>query len=110
MSFDILNLKDYGPKNDRGYKYVLVINDKLSKFGWTVLLNKSGQLITDSFGNILNSSKRRPNLLESDDWAEFVYKIFTDLLNKNNIRRFSRKTSLGAIFAERFNCTKRDLL
>ena len=36
-SFDILDLKDYGPKNNRGYRYVLVIIDNYSKFGWTVL-------------------------------------------------------------------------
>ena len=37
-SLDILDLKDYGPKNIRGYRYVSVIRDNLSKFGWTVPL------------------------------------------------------------------------
>ena len=35
-SVDIFNLKDYCPKNNKGYRYVLVIRDKFSKFGWTV--------------------------------------------------------------------------
>ena len=56
-SLDILDLKDYGPKNNRGYRYVLVIKDNISKFGWTVpLKTKNAQTIKDSFENILISS------------------------------------------------------
>ena len=33
-----------------------------------------------------------------------------DLLNMNNIRRFYRDTSLGAVLAEKFNCSTRDFL
>ena len=32
-SLDILDLKDYGPENNRGYRYVLVVIDIFSKFG-----------------------------------------------------------------------------
>ena len=47
---DILDLKDYGPKNNRGYRYVLVIIDNFSKFGWTVPLeNKNAQTIKTLF-------------------------------------------------------------
>ena len=43
-SLDILDLKDYGPENNRDYRYVLVVKDNFSKFGWTVLLkNKNDQ-------------------------------------------------------------------
>ena len=38
---DILDLKDYGPENNRGYRYVLVTIDHFSKFGWTVPLEKN---------------------------------------------------------------------
>ena len=55
-------------------------------------------------------SKRKPNLNETDDGSEFVNKTVTDLLNKNNNKRYSRYTSLGAAFAERFCDTIRDLL
>ena len=57
-SLDILDLKDYGPENKRGYRYVLVIIDNFSKFGWTIpLKNKNAQTIKNSFENILISSK-----------------------------------------------------
>ena len=110
-SLDILDLKDYGPENNRGYRYVLVIIDNFSKYGWTIpLKNKNPQTIKDSFENILISSKRSPNLIESDRGKEFYNYIIQDFLNKNDIKLFSRNNSYGAVFAERFNRTIRDLL
>ena len=110
-SLDILDLKDYGLENNRGYRYVLVTIDNFNKYGWTTpLRNKNAQTIKDSFENILISSKRKPNLIESDRGKEFFNNIFQDFLNKNNIKLYSRNTSYGAVFAERFNRTIRDLL
>ena len=110
-SLDILDLKDYGPENNRGYRYVLVIKDNFSKYGWTSpLKNKNAQTIKDSFENILISSKRKPELIETDRGKEFYNNIFQDFLNKNNIKLYSRNSSYGAVFVERFNRTIRDLL
>ena len=78
-SLDILDLKDYGPKNNRGYRYVLVVIDNFSKFGWTIpLKNKNAQTIKDSSENILINSKRSPNLIETDRGKEFYNNIFQD--------------------------------
>ena len=110
-SLDILDPKDYGLENNRGYRYVLVTIDNVSKYGWTIpLKNKNAQTIIDSFENILISSKRQPNLIESDRGKEFYNNIFQDFLNKNNIKLYSRNSSYGAVFAERFNRAIRDLL
>ena len=97
-SLDILDLKDYGPENNRNYRYVLVVIDNFSKFGWTVpIKNKNGLTIKDSFENILINSKRRPNLVETDRGKEFYNNIFQDFLNKNDIKHYSRNTDLGAV-------------
>ena len=56
------------------------------------------------------SSKRSPNLIEGDRGKQFYNNIFQDFLNKNNIKFYSRNSSFGAVFAERFNRTIRDLL
>ena len=110
-SLDIIDLKDYGPENNRGYRYILVIIDNFSKYGWTTpLKNKNAITIKDSFENILISSKRQPNLIETDRGKEFYNNIFQDFLNKNNIKLYSRIISYGAVFAESFNRTVRDLL
>ena len=110
-SVDFLDLRYYNPESNRGYKYVLVVIDYFSKFGWTVpLKNKNAETIKYAFENILISSKRKPNLVVSDQGKEFYNSIFQNFLNDNNIKHYSRKTSLGAVFAEMFNRTIRDLL
>ena len=89
----------------------MVVIDNFSKFGWTVpLKNKSAQTIKDSFEIILINSKRKPNLIESDRGKEFYNNIFQDFLIKNDIKLYSRNSSYGAVFAEKFNRTIRDLL
>ena len=40
----------------------------------------------------------------------FYNNIFQDFLNKNDIKLYSRNSSYGAVFAQRFNRTIRDLL
>ena len=110
-SLNISDLKDYGPKKNRGYRFVLVTINIFSKFGWTVpLKNKNAQTKKDSFDNILIRSKRKPNFLEGDRDRRFLNKIFQHFLNKNNIKLYSRNSSYGAVFAERFIRTIRDLL
>ena len=71
--------------------------------------NKYAQPKLDSFSQIVESSKRRPNLLKTDDGKEYVYKIFNEFLNNHNIERYSRNTALGAVFAEKINRTLRSL-
>ena len=108
---DTLEPKDYGPENNRGYIYVLVIIDNFSKFGWTVALkNKNAPTIKDSFESSLISSKRKPILIETDRGKDFNINFFQGFLNNNNIKLYSRNTYLGAVFAEMFNRTIRDLL
>ena len=109
-SLDVLDLKDYGPENSRGYRYVLVILSNFSIFGWTVpLKNKNAQTIKDSFQNILMSSIKT-DLLEGDRERGFYNIIFQIFLINNNIKLYSRNSSFGGVYAERFNRSIRDLL
>ena len=48
--------------------------------------------------------------METDRGKEFYNNFFQDFLNKNNIKLYSRNSSFGSVFAERFNRTIRDLL
>ena len=89
----------------------MVVIENFSKFGWSIpLKNKYAQSITDAFSQVIKTSKRQPNLLKTDDEREYVNKIFKEFLNNRNIKRYSRNTALGALFAERFNRTIRNLL
>ena len=108
-SSDFLEMNDYGPKNKRSYRYMLVVFDNFSKFGWAITLkNKYGHSITDAFSGIIKSSNRKPN--ETDDGKEYVNKIFYEFLNNNNVKRYSRYTQKRAVFEERFNRTVHNLL
>ena len=110
-SSDLLDMNDYGPKNNRGYRYILVVIDNFSKLGWTIpLKNKYAQSNTDSFSQIIKTSRRKPNLLETDDGQEYVEKIFSEFLINQNITRYSRNTALGAVFAGRVSRTIRNLI
>ena len=109
-SSDLLDMNDYGIKNNKGYRCILVVIDNFSKFGWTIpVKNKYAQSITDAFSQIIKTSRRKPNL-ETDDGIEYVNNIFNEFLINHNIERYSRNTPLGAVFAERFNRTIRNLL
>ena len=110
-SLDILDLKDYGPGNNRGYRYVLVIKNSFSKIGFTIpLRNKNAQTIKDSFKKIVIISKRKPNLFESDRGKEFYNDNFQGFLYNNNIKLCSWNSSYGAFFVVRCNRTIRNLL
>ena len=104
-------MHDYGPKNNRSYRYVSVVIDKFSKFVWTIPLKiKYAQSITDAFSQIIKKSRRKPNLLETDDSKEYANKFFDEILIKLHIKRYSRNTALGAVFAEKFYRNIRNLL
>ena len=62
-SLDILDLKAYGPENNRRYRYVLVVTDNFSKYTWTILLKKKkAQSKKDASEKILKSSKRKTKI------------------------------------------------
>ena len=66
-SLDLFDLGDYGPENNRGCGYVLVVMHNVSNFGWTVPLTiKNVQTIKNSFGNVLKNSKRKAKTFEND--------------------------------------------
>ena len=101
-SSDLLEMNDYGSVNKKSYRYKIVVIDNFSKNGWIVLLtNKFAQITTDAFTQSIKTSKRKVNLLETDDGTEYVNKIFNEFLKqygKKVLKVFFKKTSIcGAI-------------
>ena len=59
-SVDLLDLNDYGPKNNKSYGYILVVIDNFSKFEWTLpLKNKSAQLSIDSLRTLKHQKENQ---------------------------------------------------
>ena len=56
------------------------------------------------------SSERNPILIETDRGKEFYNNILENFLNNNETKHYFRNTFSGAVSAERFNRTIRDLL
>ena len=57
-SLDILDLKDYGPENNRNYRFIFVAIDNLFSLNWLDNPSqKNAQTIKDFFENILITSK-----------------------------------------------------
>ena len=63
----------------------------------------------DTFEIFLINSRRKPNLIEIDRGKDFFNTIFKNCLNIDNIKHYSRNTSIGAVFAESYIRTTRDL-
>ena len=66
------------------------------------LKDKKGATITNSFQNILNSSKRKPNKIWVDQGSEFYKSIFKKWLKDNDISMYSTYNEGKSVVAERF--------
>ena len=85
--------------------------DSFGKFGSTIpLKTKNTQTIRESFENLLLTSKRKTNLIETDGGKELYNSIFQTFQNNNNVKHYSRSASVGALFAQRLIRTSRNLL
>ena len=63
----------YGASNNKWFEYSFVVIDNFSKFGRTSpLKNKHAQAVTDSFSQIIKTSKGKPNIVQPDDCKEYV--------------------------------------
>ena len=110
-SIDWADTIDYKISNNKGFRYIFIIIDNLSKSLWAMpLKNKYSKTITQKFSNILTTSKRRPLKIESDRGAEFYKTIFQKFLKSEIFQHYSRFTDKGPSIAERVIRTVRNLL
>ena len=75
-------------KLNKGYKYLLMVLDLFSKYGWIVpLKTKTGLEVSKAFESIFWQNK--PKKLWVDKAKEYYNKNVKDLLAKNNIEIYS---------------------
>ena len=110
-SIDLADMIDYKISNNKEYRYIFIVIDNYSKYLWAIpLKNKYSQTIANEFSNIITTSKRKPNKLESDRGSEFYNSIFQNFLKSKSIHHYSRFTDKGPSIAERVIRTVRNLL
>lgn len=107
---DLADFKLYA-RDNRGYKYILVIIDSFSKYLWTVALkSKTATEVRDAMEKLLKTSSRLPKNLQTDAGSEFFNKLFQALMKKYHINHYSTFSVIKASIAERVVRTLKEKL
>ena len=94
-------------KWNRGYKYLLMVLDLFSKYGWIVpLKTKTGLEVSKAFESLFFSNK--PKMLWVDKGKEYYNKNVLDLLAKDKIKVYSTENEEKSSVCERWNRTIKD--
>ena len=100
---DLVEMQRFSDWN-KGIKYLLMVIDVFSKFGWIEPLeNKKGETVASAFEKIFKCCQ--PRLLWTDKGKEFFNKNVKQLLSRKNIKLYSTENEEKSSVVERFNRT-----
>ena len=92
-------------KWNNGVRYLLMVIDVFSKFGWIEpLKNKKGETVVKEFKNILETG-RKPQNLWTDNGVAFYNKDFKKLLEEEGINLYPTQNEEKSSVVERWNRT-----
>lgn len=98
---DLIDMQKYSNEN-KGFKYILVAIDALSKFAWTVPVKaKTKEEMYKAMKRILTESGRCPKNLQSDLGKEFYNSLFLNLMKQFRINHYSTYSTKKAAIVER---------
>ena len=98
--------QDFNPKFNQGYRYILMVIDTFTRFGFAKpLKNKAGTTVALAFESIISENKSPPKLLHTDRGKEFYCSPFQEVVKKYGIKHYSTFTEKKAAICERFNRT-----
>ena len=101
---DIVEMQKFSRWN-AGYRYLLMVLDVFSKYGWIVpLKNKKGETVMNAFKTIFKEG-RKPQYLWTDKGKEYYNKHVKELLDKNKITLYSTENEEKSSVCERWNRT-----
>ena len=104
------DLVDYSKfsKQNKHFKYLLVVIDVFSKFLWVRMLKtKTGLEVANAFREIFKEG-RKPGKIWSDKGTEFVNRIMSKLLKEENIELYHTENEEKSSIAERVNRTVKE--
>ena len=105
---DLVEMQKYSKWN-KGFKYLLLVIDIFSKYGWIIpLKDKKTKSVSLAFGHIFKKSKRKPEKLWTDKGSEFISKHFKDFLKKNTIMLYHTQNEEKSSVVERWNRTMKN--
>ena len=84
---DLVDMQYYARTN-KGYKYILMIIDVFSKYGWAIpLKTKTGAEVAEAFASLWEK-QNSPKRLWTDKGKEFLNKKMTELLTEHNVQLY----------------------
>ena len=103
-AMDLVEMQPFAKFNN-GVKYILMLIDVFSKYGWAVpLKTKTGITVADALTRLFKKQSP-PAMLWSDKGKEFYNKHVGEVLRKNNIKLYSTENEEKASVVERWNRT-----
>ena len=103
---DLVEMQKFSKWN-KGIKYLLMVIDVFSKYGWIRgLKDKKTETFSKAFDDIL--SKRKPRMLWTDKGSEFISKHFKDFLKKEGIKLYHTENEEKSSVVERWNKTMKN--
>ena len=105
---DLVEIQKFSKWN-HGIKYLLMVIDVFSKYGWIIpLKDKKTESVSSAFDKIFKKSKRKPTMLWTDKGSEFISKHFKELLKKNYIKLYHTENEEKSSIVERWNKTMKN--
>ena len=105
---DLIEMQKYSKWN-KGIKYLLMVIDIFSKYGWIAALkDKKTESVSLAFDHIFKKSKRKPEKLWTDKGSEFISKHFKDFLKKHDVMLYHTQNEEKSSVVERWNRTMKN--
>ena len=99
---DLVEMQKFSKWN-KGIKYLLMVIDVFSKYGWIRgLKDKKTETVSKAFDDIFKS-KRKPQMLWTDKGSEFISKHFKDFLKRKGIKLYHTENEEKSSVVERWN-------
>ena len=98
---DLVEMQKFSKWN-KGVKYLLMVIDVLSKYGWIRgLKDKKTETVSKAFGDLFKS-KRKPKMLWTDKGSEFISKHFKECLKREGIKLYHTENEEKSSVVERW--------
>ena len=105
---DLVEMQKFSKWN-KGLKYLLMVIDVFSKYGWIVpLKDKKTESVSLAFDTIFKKNERKPEKLRTDKGSEFISKHFKDFLKKNKIILYHTQNEEKSSVVERWTRTMKN--
>ena len=103
-SADLIEIEHSKANDD--YRYILMIIDNLSKYGWAIpLLDKKAETVKRAILKIIRETRRKPTIFATDAGKEFTNRSLKKYFKWRKIKHLVMRDQNKAVLVERWNQT-----